>query len=72
MTQEQWQQLAEFHFNEKSSLPEKANLYLTGISALAVQFMDETGATRFSVSSNLPHKASGKIYKAKFVLEEAA
>jgi hypothetical protein len=67
---DQWQQLADFHFDTRSDLPEKANLYLTGISALGVQFMQDTDATRFTVSSELPHKKTGKRYKAVYTLEE--
>jgi len=67
---EQWKELADFHFRNEIGLPEKANLYLTGISALGVQFMGETNATTFEVSSVLPHRVSGKRYKAVFTLEE--
>ena len=69
MKQEQWEQLADFHFNE-TSLPEKTQLYLTGISALAVRFMQETNATTFTASAELPHIPTGKRYKAVFTLEE--
>jgi hypothetical protein len=70
MKQEQWQQLADFHFSPITDLPEKANLYLTGISALGVEFMQDTNATRFTVSSELPHKKTGRRYKAVYTLEE--
>lgn len=70
MTDDQWKQLAEFHFNEETKLPEKAQLYLTGISALAIGFMQETNATSFTCNAELPHKQSGKRYKAMFTLEE--
>lgn len=69
MCEGQLEQLRQFHFGE-TALPEKANLYLTGISALAVSFMQETNATSFKVSAELPHKASGKRYKAVYTLEE--
>jgi hypothetical protein len=69
MEKEQWQQLADFHFNE-TSLPEKTQLYLTGISALAVGFMQESNATNFTASAELPHKATGKRYKATYSIEE--
>lgn len=69
MEKDQWQQLADFHFNE-TSLPEKAQLYLTGISALAVGFMQDTNANNFTASAELPHKATCKRYKAVFSLEE--
>jgi len=45
-------------------------LYLTGISALAVPFMQETNANTFTVSAELPHKKSGKIYQAEFKIIE--
>lgn len=66
----EWQQLANFHFSEAHGLPEKAQLYLTGISALGHGFMEETNATTFTVSAVLPHIESGKKYKAVFTLEE--
>lgn len=69
MKTEQWQQLADFHFNE-TSLPEKTQLYLTGISALAVSLMQETNATTFTASAELPHKSTGKRYEAVFTLKE--
>lgn len=69
-TEKQWQQLADFHFSETHGLPEKSQLYLTGISALAVVFMQDTNASTFTASAQLPHKASGKKYKAVFTLEE--
>ena len=69
MKQEQWQQLADFHFNE-TSLPEKTQLYLTGISALAVGFMQDTNTTAFNASAELPHKSTGKRYRAEFKLVE--
>lgn len=68
---EKWQQLADFHFNdEEFPLPQKTQLYLTGISATAVAFMNETSATKFNASCELPHKETGKTYKAVFTLEE--
>jgi hypothetical protein len=70
VTKEQWQQLADFHFKDEIGLPEKTQLYLTGISALAVGFMQETNATTFTASAELPHKQTGKKYKAVFTLEE--
>lgn len=63
------QELADFHFNG-TPLPEKAQLYLTGISALGQKFMEETNATTFKASATLPHIESGKKYKAVFTLEE--
>lgn len=71
MTEEhQWKELADFHFNQDIGLPEKANLYITGIAALGVQFMNETNATSFEVKSVLPHRQSGKKYRAIFKLQE--
>jgi hypothetical protein len=67
---EKWEELAEFHFNNETNLPEKAQLYLTGISYLARNFMDETNATKFNVSAILPHKGTGKRYEAIFILKE--
>jgi len=66
----QWQQLANFHFSDDYGLPEKAQLYLTGVSALAQKFMEETNATEFKASAKLPHKESGKKYRAVFTLQE--
>ena len=66
----QWQQLANFHFSNAHGLPEKSQLYLTGISALAVDFMQDTNATTFECSAELPHNKSGKTYKAVFKIEE--
>ena len=71
MEKEKWQQLADFHFNDTEfMLPEKTQLYLTGISALAVGFMIETNATSFTASAELPHKESGKKYEAIFTIKE--
>lgn len=70
MKQEQLEDLASFHYSKNLGLPEKANLYLTGISALAVNFMNETDATEFNVSAELPHKKTGKIYKAVISIKE--
>jgi len=70
MTETLWRELSDFHFKTDIGLPEKANLYLTGISALGVQFMRETNATSFEVNADLPHKPSGKKYRAVFKLEE--
>ena len=71
MDEHKWRQLADFHFNDKEfSIPEKTQLYLTGISALAVGFMNETNATTFTASCELPHKETGKLYKAVFTLKE--
>jgi hypothetical protein len=67
ISREKWQELADFHFND-IDLPEKTQLYLTGISALALGLMQETNATTFTASAELPHKASGKRYKAEFKL----
>ena len=69
MKKEQWQQLADFHFGD-TSMPEKVKLYLTGISALAVEFMQDTKAKTFEASAELPHKSTGKKYKATYTLEE--
>lgn len=70
MTHDQLEELARFHYSKNLGLPEKANLYLTGISALAVNFMNETNAREFKVSAELPHKQSGKKYKATIIVEE--
>lgn len=70
ITETLWRELADFHFNQNTGLPEKASLYLTGISALGVEFMQETNGTSFEVNADLPHKPSGKKYRAVFKLEE--
>jgi len=72
MSEDQWKQLSDFHFRseEEFPLPQKAQLYLTGISALGVEFMRDTNATSFSISAELPHKATGKKYKATYSIQE--
>ena len=66
-----WRELEQFHFGE-TPLPQKASLYLTGVSALAYSFMKDTNATSFNVSSDLAPKDTDKKYKAEFTLKEAA
>jgi len=69
MTEELIRELIEFHDAIDPPLPEKASLYLTGISALAMQSMDETNATSFECSSVLNPKGTDKKYKSVFRME---
>ena len=43
---------------------------LTALAVLGIQFIQETGASDFSVSAVFPHTSTGDKYKAVFKFEK--
>lgn len=64
------EQLVEFHESKDISTAEKAGLYLSGVSALSIETMNETNASEFKISATVNQKDTGKTYQYVFTITE--
>ena len=63
-------ELVDFHENAEMGVCDKASLYLSGISALALETMERTNATEFKISATLNPKGTNKEYEYVYTLKE--